>query len=95
MLNWFTELHCVFFSVQGKLFYSPAKEFRPVRQTSRRNTAGSLLNSPLEETPPAVCTFFVIIKYPYKSEQQEHDLHRRKTTVPVCSPKLSPIERGR
>lgn len=38
---------------KSKLFYSPAKEFRPVRQTSRRNTAGSLLNSPLEETPPA------------------------------------------
>ena len=40
--------------VSGKLLCSPAKEFRPVRQASRRNTAGSLLNSPLEESAPAV-----------------------------------------
>ncbi|XP_068758652.1 lysine-specific demethylase 7A-like [Montipora capricornis] len=37
---------------KSKLLCSPAKEFRPVRQASRRNTAGSLLNSPLDETPP-------------------------------------------
>lgn len=38
----------------GKLLYSPSREFRPVRQTARRNTAGSLLNSPLEESAPVV-----------------------------------------
>ena len=46
-------------SPSGKLLCSPAKEFRPVRQASRRNTAGSLLNSPLDETPPTVCSCFV------------------------------------
>ena len=44
--------------LSGKLLYSPAKEFRPVRQASRRNTAGSLLNSPLEETAPTVGLVF-------------------------------------
>ncbi|KAJ7379357.1 Lsd1/2 complex PHD finger containing protein Phf2 [Desmophyllum pertusum] len=42
---------------KSKLLYSPSREYRPVRQTSRRNTggstAGSLLNSPLEESAPA------------------------------------------
>ncbi|XP_078342492.1 uncharacterized protein LOC144628287 isoform X2 [Oculina patagonica] len=37
---------------KSKLLYSPSREHRPVRQTSRRNTAGSLLNSPLEESAP-------------------------------------------
>lgn len=40
--------------VTGKLLCSPSRETRPVRQTSRRNTAGSLLNSPLEESAPTV-----------------------------------------
>lgn len=31
--------------LSGKLLYSPSREFRHVRQTARRNTAGSLLNS--------------------------------------------------
>lgn len=37
---------------KSKLLCSPSLEVRPVRQTSRRSTTGSLLNSPLEESAP-------------------------------------------